>query len=72
MSIVDQLFEGGMLYQPYEVIATFFYGMVETNKKAQKTHEWDALVSQVDVLSKRVMGLEAQAMEKEKKWNPSI
>uniref|UniRef100_M1DWB6 Uncharacterized protein n=1 Tax=Solanum tuberosum TaxID=4113 RepID=M1DWB6_SOLTU len=65
MSIADQLFEGGMLYQPYEVISTLLYGMVETNKKAQKTHEWDALVAQVDVLSKRLMGLEAQAMEKE-------
>uniref|UniRef100_M1E056 Uncharacterized protein n=1 Tax=Solanum tuberosum TaxID=4113 RepID=M1E056_SOLTU len=42
--------------------------MVETNKEAQKKHEWDALVAQVDVPSKRVMGLEAQAMEKEKNF----
>uniref|UniRef100_M1DRE3 Uncharacterized protein n=1 Tax=Solanum tuberosum TaxID=4113 RepID=M1DRE3_SOLTU len=39
--------------------------MVETNKEAEKKHEWDALVTQVDILSKRVMGLEARAMEKE-------
>uniref|UniRef100_M1DTJ7 Uncharacterized protein n=1 Tax=Solanum tuberosum TaxID=4113 RepID=M1DTJ7_SOLTU len=65
-SIAYQPFESGMLHQPYEVVTTLFDGMVETNKEAQKKHEWDALVAQVDVLSKRVMGLEAQAMEKEK------
>uniref|UniRef100_M1DL37 Uncharacterized protein n=1 Tax=Solanum tuberosum TaxID=4113 RepID=M1DL37_SOLTU len=67
-SIADQLFEGGMLHQPYEIVAILSDGMVETNKEAQKKHEWDALVGQVDILSKQVMGLEAQAMEKEKNF----
>uniref|UniRef100_M1DDY4 Uncharacterized protein n=1 Tax=Solanum tuberosum TaxID=4113 RepID=M1DDY4_SOLTU len=64
-SMANQLFEGGMLHHPYEFVATLLDGMVETNKEAQKKHKWDALVAQVDVLSKRVMGLEAQAKEKE-------
>uniref|UniRef100_M1DJQ4 Uncharacterized protein n=1 Tax=Solanum tuberosum TaxID=4113 RepID=M1DJQ4_SOLTU len=69
ISITDQLFTGGMLHQPYEVVANLFDGMVETNKEAQKKHEWDALVAQVDILSKRVMELEAQATEKDKHFS---
>uniref|UniRef100_M1DDL9 Uncharacterized protein n=1 Tax=Solanum tuberosum TaxID=4113 RepID=M1DDL9_SOLTU len=65
-SIADQPFTGGVLHQPYEVVANFLDGMVEANKEAQKKHEWDALVAQVDILSKRVMVLEAQATEKDK------
>uniref|UniRef100_M1DPW0 Integrase core domain containing protein n=1 Tax=Solanum tuberosum TaxID=4113 RepID=M1DPW0_SOLTU len=58
-----------MLNQPYEVVATLLDKMVETNKEAQKKYEWNKLVAQVDVLSKRVMGLEEQAREKEKNFS---
>jgi len=63
-SFADQLFTSGMLHQPYQVVANLLGGMVETNKQAQKKHEWDALVAQVDILSKQVMELEAQPQKR--------
>uniref|UniRef100_M1DV66 Retrotransposon gag protein n=1 Tax=Solanum tuberosum TaxID=4113 RepID=M1DV66_SOLTU len=65
-SIADQLCSEGTLHQLYEVIAKIFDGMAETNKDAKTKQEWDTLVTQMDVLSKRVIELEVQAMEKEK------
>uniref|UniRef100_M1E0K4 Uncharacterized protein n=1 Tax=Solanum tuberosum TaxID=4113 RepID=M1E0K4_SOLTU len=58
-----------MLNQPYEVVATLLDKMVETNKTAQNKYEWNKLVAQVEVLSKRMMGLEEQAREKEKNFS---
>uniref|UniRef100_M1DPG0 Uncharacterized protein n=1 Tax=Solanum tuberosum TaxID=4113 RepID=M1DPG0_SOLTU len=68
-SIAEHLFKGGMLNQPYVVIATLLDKMVETNKEAQKKYEWDKLVAEVNVLSKRVTGLEEKAREKEKNFS---
>lgn len=56
-----------MLNQPYKVVATLLDNMIETKKEAQKKYEWDKLVTEVDVLSKRLIGLEEQPMEREKK-----
>uniref|UniRef100_M1E126 Uncharacterized protein n=1 Tax=Solanum tuberosum TaxID=4113 RepID=M1E126_SOLTU len=64
--IADQICEGGMLHQPYEVVAKLLDGMVETNKEAKKKQEWDALATQLNALSTRVTELEVQAMGKEK------
>uniref|UniRef100_M1D950 Uncharacterized protein n=1 Tax=Solanum tuberosum TaxID=4113 RepID=M1D950_SOLTU len=55
-----------MLNQPYEIVATLLDNMVEASKETQKKYERDKLVAQVDVLSKRVFGLEEQAREREK------
>uniref|UniRef100_M1DT49 Uncharacterized protein n=1 Tax=Solanum tuberosum TaxID=4113 RepID=M1DT49_SOLTU len=55
-----------MLNQPYEVVTTLFDNMVEASKETQKKYEWNKLVGQVDVLSKRVIGLEEQARKMEK------
>ena len=54
-----------MLNQPYNVVVTLLDKMVKTNKESKKKYEWDKLVVQVDVLSKRMMGLEEQAREME-------
>ena len=62
--IDEHLWEGGMLNQPYNVVVTLLDKMVKTNKESKKKYEWDKLVVQVDVLSKRMMGLEEQAREK--------
>ncbi|WMV08398.1 hypothetical protein MTR67_001783 [Solanum verrucosum] len=64
--IADQLCEGDMLHQPYEVVAKLLDGMVEANKEAKKKQEWDVLVTQLNALSTRVTELEVQAMGKEK------
>lgn len=61
--------EGGMLNQPYKVVATLLDNMIETKKEAQKKYEWDKLVTEVDVLSKRLIGLEEQPMEREKNFS---
>uniref|UniRef100_M1DHY8 Uncharacterized protein n=1 Tax=Solanum tuberosum TaxID=4113 RepID=M1DHY8_SOLTU len=49
-----------MLHQPYKVVATLLDKMVETNKESQKKYEWEKLVAQVDVLSKRVTELKSK------------
>lgn len=43
--------------------------MVETSKKAQRKHEWDTLVAEVDGMSKWVIGLEKQTMERVKNFS---
>jgi len=58
-----------MRNQPYKFIATLLDNMVEASKETQKKYEWDKLVAQVDVLSKRVFGLEEQAREREKDFS---
>uniref|UniRef100_M1DR29 Uncharacterized protein n=1 Tax=Solanum tuberosum TaxID=4113 RepID=M1DR29_SOLTU len=58
-----------MLNQPYEVVATLLDNMIKTSKETQKEYEWDKLVAQVDILSKRVVGLEEQAREREKDFS---
>uniref|UniRef100_M1DV04 Uncharacterized protein n=1 Tax=Solanum tuberosum TaxID=4113 RepID=M1DV04_SOLTU len=55
-----------MLNQAYEVVATLLDNMVKAGKETEKKYKWDKLVVQVDVLSKRVIGLEEQAWEREK------
>uniref|UniRef100_M1D971 Uncharacterized protein n=1 Tax=Solanum tuberosum TaxID=4113 RepID=M1D971_SOLTU len=55
-----------MLHQPYEMVSKLLDGMVEANKEAKRKQEWDALVTQLDVLSTRVTELETQAMKEEK------
>uniref|UniRef100_M1DU99 Uncharacterized protein n=1 Tax=Solanum tuberosum TaxID=4113 RepID=M1DU99_SOLTU len=68
-SVANQLCEGDMLYQPYEVVAKLLDSLVEANKAAKKKQEWDALVTQLDALSNRVTELEVQAMGKEKHFS---
>uniref|UniRef100_M1DNM8 Uncharacterized protein n=1 Tax=Solanum tuberosum TaxID=4113 RepID=M1DNM8_SOLTU len=64
--IDDQICEGGMLYQHYEVVENLLDGMVATSKKAKKKHEWVALITHLDDLSNRVTKLKVQTMGKEK------
>uniref|UniRef100_M1DXS2 Uncharacterized protein n=1 Tax=Solanum tuberosum TaxID=4113 RepID=M1DXS2_SOLTU len=45
--IADKLCEGGILQQPYEVVAKLLDSMVEANKEAKKKQEWDSLVTYV-------------------------
>jgi len=43
--------------------------MVETNKEIKKKQEWEALVTEVDFLSKSVMELEAQSTKNDKHFS---
>ena len=64
-SNVDQLFVGGMLNQSYEVVVELLDGIVEANKETKMKQEWEALLTQLEGLSNRVMELEAQASKKD-------
>uniref|UniRef100_M1DXH9 Uncharacterized protein n=1 Tax=Solanum tuberosum TaxID=4113 RepID=M1DXH9_SOLTU len=47
-----------MLHQPCEFVAKLLDGMVEANKEAKEKHKLDALATQLNALSTRVIELE--------------
>ena len=65
---VEHHFEGRIMSKPYQVVATLLDIMVVTTEKSQKKYDWDTLVTQVEVLSNQVEGLEEQEIEKDQNF----
>jgi len=68
-STTDQLFTGDFATPTLWRSGQLLYSMVETNKEIKKKQEWEALVTEVDFLSKSVMELEAQSTKNDKHFS---